>query len=194
MNLIGHVVHPHTATTLQGHVFEDSDFGGQIALTDCLITNCRFSRSRIHLENLPGCTFLNCEFFECEFVISDAETEITKMKSPESYATFLACSGDKSFEVFIKTEDQITRAQNTTAIDPEERAILERFWPPGRAHYSEKKALRTLYLGLSGSRTEQLAASRAIQRLEARGIITLARDSANLNTEKINEVRQILGR
>jgi hypothetical protein len=192
LSLLGHVTHSHKAATLQGHVFEESIFPQTGTLTDCVITNCRFIQSTLNLDLLPGCTFINCEFFECQFITSTNQPE-------EVEVLFLASSGDHTFESFIKSDEAngtppSNRPNTLEDTDPAERAVLERFWPPGRAHFLERKAIRTLYLGLSGNKIEQIAMRHAVKRLEDRNVISLVRDYAQLNTEMLNEIRRILGR
>jgi hypothetical protein len=203
VNLMGKVAHAHNAAAISGHVFEGVEFAHGGVLTNCVVTNCRFVRSTIFIDSLSGCTFVNCDFFECRFVdraVEELNSEEQEPGSaePEVIVQFLACTGDASFADFLREAERLAELQNqmleSDDWSPAEQAVLERFWPPGRSHFTERKAIRTLYLGLSGSREERIQMTQAIKRLEKRGLIFLVRDYANLNTGRIGDVRRVLGR
>ncbi len=187
VNLTGLVGCSLRAASIQGHEFEGAFLADSVSWTDCVVTDCKFSDLELDLSRMAGCTFINCCFYRCQFY-EDPEAQ------PNGFA-FIGCSGSESYDEFAKQHlfgnaEDVHEAET----DQGEREVLERFWPPGRANFTERKATRILFLGRSGARADRMMINQAIKNLESRGIISVERQCAKLNTNKLAEIKHILGR
>ena len=153
--------------SLQNVVFSKSNF-----------TNCSFDFLKINNSLFIGCKFYNCSasninqdldkiFVHCEFV-----------QSPSLNA--------------IYAEPAVVVTFKKDASPSYKKAILERFWPPGRAHFSIKRKVRTLFLGMPAEDRRALEA--ALEELRKEGIVSIEGDSSMLNLSELTSIHSILGR
>lgn len=168
-----------------GLTIEDAEIGSEKRFTDCIFIDCSFRRVRVKGEMLTAVTFLNCSFYELR---------VDATASAESPIRLIACRGDE--ESLSRLDELSTYVPVVEESESEqeayERAILENFWPKGRASPSRSKLLRTLYRGHSKHEYEHIGL--AIERLRKQGLISIRSDQADLNPDKMDLIKNYLGR
>lgn len=148
---------------------------------ECLFKNCVF-----RLKNLSDVTFLNCRFFGNEIEFDGTSGNVNVFGG----------GGDKEFI------DALTEAvnRNQEPIEPDkklvvERFVLEKFWPVGR-HEIVHKHRPIKGICANGATFKTTEIYDAIESLKRRDVLREPMNPAfaEINFEKIVEIREILGR
>jgi len=156
----------------------------RIQFNECTFIECEF-----RLSNFLDVSFLNCQFYDCK--ITD--------KSFRGSIHFLGCSGDSSFITEMNELSKPKVEDNNEGMQADyteaEVHVITRFWPIGRESISHKhrpiKGIVSSHGQLSVSQIYD-----AIHSLKKKEIL-LEPISANfleINFEKINEIREALGK
>ena len=171
--------------SITGLEFYQLELGNDRAIHNSIFMNCTFSNTIISNVNMQDVTFLNCKFFNCD---------IAPVRQENSNITLVACQGDAdSLErLYELSSAEAQSAGETDILDDYMRSVLERFWPKGRSSFEGRKALRTLYYGVSKSEHNQI--SNAIEELRRRKLIKLFSTYAELNNENLGQIKDILVR
>lgn len=183
--LKGGTQRPFLDAPLVGLRVESADVGGVYPLVNSVFIDCTFRRTSFSGASLRGITFLNCTFYECT---------VGQSAVVDNPIRLIACSGDEaSIEQLERLAALTTEAPlNVTEQMRLERSVLENFWPRGRPNFSKSKQLRSLYRGHPKEDYEKIG--QTIERLKKRGMIDMRSDHADLNLERLDDIREILGR
>jgi len=171
--------------SISGLEFDNCELGSDKDIVNVIFVDCSFRTVTLSNFKMKDVTFLNCKFFDCK---------INTIRQESLNIQFVACHGDA---------DSLTKLDILASIElqPEieeddlihyTQSVLERFWPKGRASFEGRKALRTLYLGVSKSEHKQI--SDAIEELRKRKLVKIFSGYAELNNESLGEIKNILGR
>jgi hypothetical protein len=149
---------------------------------DCVFKNCQFL-----LESFDSITFLNCKFYDNN----------TSMGLPTGPIYILGEQGDIDFlkDAITQKESAIEVEENDDENALLERHVLEKFWPVGREKFTYKhRPIAGICAGHGDFRPDLIY--KTIIKLKKDGIL-LQPNSASffeLNFERLNEIRKILGR
>jgi hypothetical protein len=168
-----------------GVASEDCELGREHSITSSVFIDCIFRRARLVGRGFSNVTFLNCTFYECAVEQGVTVDNPIRLISP---------SGDMGSLAELQELSERAREVEVDFSEAEsfERTVLENFWPRGRAHFSRSRQLRTLYRGNSNEDYDHIGD--AIERLRKRGLIEIIGDHADLNLQRLDEIREILGR
>ena len=99
--------------------------------------------------------------------------------------------GSEVIQALTHVDEQEAQQDEFINIEVE---VLKKFWHIGRASASQFKSMRSLFVGFNNSNYKDIL--RAIDSLKRRGIIILDgdKDIAELNMNRISEIKDILGR
>ena len=175
--------HEFSGRTFSDLSIENFEIASRAFLLGCCFVNCSFHKIVFPLAQLAEVTFIDCSFFGCR--ISGEGREIYCFECRADGADFIAGLEGRGQGAEERTITSLPESEEF------ERKVLERFWPPGRAHFGTRRALRTLYLG--DGRQHHAEISAAIERLRQRDLILVESSSAVLNVERIREIRSSLG-
>jgi len=174
------------------HDIKDSSFdllqlngcklGFNKTIFNSIFHDCIFRDVTFMLDSFNNVTFSNCRFYDCLFISKN------KLESVH----IIACEGDLDELYSIITSNQSDVINNIDELLYFETAVLERFWPKGKAHYVGRKAIRTLYLGVGHNHHKEI--SSAIQNLKKKEILNIFSGYVELNADKLSEIKIILGR
>ena len=162
---------------------ENTLIGETETYTDVVFVNSKFLNVKFYQRGFIGVTFLNCQFFNC-----DIEEDLNELPS-ECQIYLINCKSSPELHL-TDLKPTMENTEDSEAVF--NREVLRRFWPQGRAHMIGRKALRTLYLGVGHEHRQEIANS--IDRLRKMGILIISNTFAEINVDKVDIVRQILGR
>ncbi|MCL2357980.1 MAG: hypothetical protein FWC70_12650 [Defluviitaleaceae bacterium] len=151
---------------------------GTYVFTECVFLNCIFVGIEINPNSFSSCHFYNCRF--CDINVT-AKTEY------DCGLIFTGCNGHEDFAA----ASEGTAIDNDFAVDYR-KIVLEQYWPPGRQNATTRKAPRTLLRGVAHS--NQRGVAKAIEKLKRDEILFEGIYTLELNTGKMVEIREILGR
>lgn len=158
--------------------FTKGSFHPAAIFSESNFTSCNFQNIHFNFNQFKDSTFINCRFFEC--------SSTPNTKTPR----IIDCISEPDF--FTKEEDHEDTPKEKSALQANIKAVLEKFWPPGRSHYTPHRKIRTLYLGAKKHNRDSL--SSAIYALRRNDIISIKGDTAILNQNKAQQIREILER
>jgi hypothetical protein len=185
LGLVSRIMRPFTSVSLSGLRARGVTIGGDYLISNSAFFGCTFTDVGFVVGSLDDVTFVECAFYRCS---------VMEQSVPENSVRLIACTGD---EESLSRLQQVTQVTQQEQADPSrdrqlESAVLENFWPKGRAHYAKAKQLRTLFRGHSKDSYSDIGA--AIERLRKRGLITFHLDQAVLNVSRRREIMTLLGR
>ena len=151
---------------------------------DCTFKSCIFD-----INNIADINFLNCRFFDCDL--------INVMQKNDIY--LLGCQGDsRSLDAFklittkpIESPDGLMSHEFPEA----EKAVLEKFWPVGRETITFKhRPIKGICIRSGNITPEEMYG--AVATLKRKKLLTEPRSASfvEINFERINEIKEILGR
>lgn len=181
LNLLGTIVGKY-----ENEYFDGMLFGKNISIADdnifnnCIFSDCVFDTCNINVKAFKTCQFYNCSFYNNSFEgRKDADCELT----------FLACTGHEQFASLAYCDKKSNPSDNS--IDYE-RVILEQFWKPGYDMAEPNRSFQALFKGFSNSDRAKLVD--AIEQLVKKGILIKRIRVYELNVEKIDSIKSIIGR
>ena len=181
LNLIGTI-----AGRYENEYFDGMLFGKNISISDdniftnCIFSDCVFDTCKINVKAFKTCQFYNCSFYNNSFEgTSDTDCELT----------FLSCTGHEKF-ASLAYYDKIIDQQDDS-IDYE-RVILEQFWKPGYDRAEPNRSFNALFKGVPNNDRYRLV--NAIELLVKKGILIKRIRVYELNIEKIDTIKKIIGR
>lgn len=177
--------HDLRGETFNGVVFEGTYIGKTREVSECVFSDCTFTRTTLNLSNMRDITFVGCRFYECAYVTEE-----------DSIGTniFLAgCFGDiEAMKQILGASQSEELARNESELELCKRSVLEQFWPVGRPHYWSKKLLLTLYRGHANNKRGLV--SQAISELQHDGLLIIKGDTAEIDTAELQKIKVLLGR
>jgi hypothetical protein len=157
--------------------------GDSYALRNCCFVGCSFVDVRFVLDGLADVTFIGCSFERC--LVSGTRAGRVALFDSTSITDAVKTG-------FIGDDTAVTAVRTEVQTDDVLRSVLENFWPPGRAEFSRRRSLRTLYLGRRFGERDEVA--RAIRELRRRSLVSVDGDTAVLNIERLGDIAALLGR
>jgi NACHT-associated inactive Restriction Endonuclease 2 len=187
VDLAGRQMRPVNDATLDKLTLSDGVLGDGYILSNSVFINGVFRRMTFHLDGFTQVGFLNCQFYECGTVTSDGlRVSGNWIRGCKEFDGVVLASLGAAVAPH-ENDDEALRVRRESA-----KRILERFWPAGRQNAHLVRQLRTLLLGFGVS--DMTVAYDAIEDLKTKQIVTPDGDLMVLNTDRINEIRKILGR
>jgi len=185
LGLVGSAMRPFESAGFSSLRARNVSIGGDFFFANSVFIACTFTDVEFYADSLQDVTFVECSFYRCT-VVEEALSE--------NAVRLIACDGDDASLLQLQNIASTVRPElEDVSIDSQfECAVLENFWPKGRAHYARSKQLRTLFRGHSKDNYSSIGA--AIERLRKRGLITLHLDQAVLNLVHRQEIMELLGR
>ena len=170
--------------TISDIEIDSTSLGANETYTDVVFVNCKFSSVILYRKGLFRTSFVNCLFYNCNIQQPDPPIP------DDCQAYFINCKSTPDITVLFQT----SILQTTAVVDERyyDRMVLRRFWPQGRAYLAGRKALRTLYLGEGHLHSHEIANS--IDNLRKQGILSIRSTFAEINMDKLDVIRRILGR
>ncbi len=181
--LIGRLCHNYSDCTFNQLRLDTVDIPGQYRMANTTFVDCQFKNVKFNKEQLDKISFINCKFFKCDVI-----NNIDESVSIELYN----CTSDPPKIEFIHKVQVADKTNSQNSGVRYDRLVLERFWQQGRAHFKKKKAIRTLFTGISSEHHRNIG--EAIESLKRTGLLHIEGDWAYLDVNQINEIREILGR
>lgn len=179
----------YTASTFEQLSIDGSRFGENQYFADCVFVNCMFTSVAFVLDGFRNATFVNCQFYQCFVDNTVSISHAAKIyvvgciSNPMTFLDDFGAVGASSDQDAIMAGDETKRY---------ERRVMEQFWPRGRPHFTNRKALRTLYRGIASDEHPKVTA--AIDSLRKKGLLTFVGDVAEINTEHLQEIQTLLHR
>ena len=159
-------------------IFTNFDFSKENTINYSFFQSCRFDKC-IFSNKITNSQFFNCHFYDC--VYKDGN----KLVNPELKNIFVDCKGNLPNTYTIpkeeKSDDEIY-----------EKRVLEQYWAKGRPNAELRRYPKTLYRGFDVS--EYKAVENAIERLKRKHYLEFTGLCYELKTEKISEIKKVLGR
>lgn len=163
---------------LESMIFTNFDFSKENTINYSFFQSCRFDKC-IFSNKITNSQFFNCHFYDC--VYKDGN----KLVNPELKNIFVDCKGNLPNTYTIpkeeKSDDEIY-----------EKRVLEQYWAKGRPNAELRRYPKTLYRGFDVS--EYKAVENAIERLKRKHYLEFTGLCYELKTEKISEIKKVLGR
>ena len=180
--LKGELLHKFSDMTFNQLRLKDIALPGKYIMHNSAFYDCQFTNVKFNKNQLDDISFFNCKFYSCKVISNDHE--------PNKIEFYNCHSDDETFVQRLQTD--INRSDSREESIDYNRIVLERFWQQGRSHFKKKKPIRTLYTGIGKEQHRWVAD--AIEDLKKDGLIILSGDSASINLDRINELRDLLGR
>lgn len=157
---------------------QNTNIKAQKTFKKCNFYNCIFDRCNINTDSFCECHFYGCSFFD---------NNIIEGNEKNCYLSFFNCLGHEKFaSVACRLE---IKEENT--IDYE-RIILEQFWKPGYKRAEPNRSYSALIKGASSENRQSFLD--AIESLSKKNIIIKKSKVCELNFEKMDIIRKIIGR
>jgi hypothetical protein len=180
--LAGKIMRGYKDIIVSEYAFSSLTVGAEHEFLNVVFSDCIFENCDLDFGNLGGSLFLNCKFYSC----------IANNLKDEAYNGIISCQFFNSPSLEKETSQPKAQVAITAAIDPYQKAILERFWSPGRPRPSIQRKTRTLFMGSPpGSRTNL---EEALEVLRKAQIVKVDGDHATLNLSELPAIHNILGR
>lgn len=166
-----------------GEYFDGILFSKKLPITDttfveCIFSDCIFDQCIINTDVFKCCQFYNCSFYDVEVILGD---------TLNCELSFLACFGHDNF---AKLSHRVEKAETNT-IDYN-KLVLEQFWKPGYERAEPNRAYAALLKGFASNEKQKI--SETIEDLVRKNILIKKIRVYELNFEKIDEIREIIGR
>ncbi len=159
-------------------IFSNFDFSKENTINFSFFQSCRFDKC-IFSNTIINSQFFNCSFYDCLY------EDGNKIVNPELRNIFVDCKGNLPNTYAIPKEEKS---------DDElfEKRVLEQYWAKGRPNAELRRYPKTLYRGFDVS--EYKAVENAIERLKRKHYLEFTGLCYELKTDKISEIKKILGR
>jgi hypothetical protein len=185
LGLTGRMMRAFDGVSFAGLRVRGVQIGGDHFISNSVFLESTFTDVVFQADSLHGVTFVECSFYGCSVV---------EQATKENAVRLIACTGDVESlsalnDVALAADDAV---ETSTQEQQLESAVLENFWPKGRAHYAKAKQSRTLFRGHSKGSYSDIAS--AIERLRKRGLISFHQDQVVLNMTRRAEIMELLGR
>ena len=181
----GYPLHELRGETFSGVMFQETSIGDNLPIHECVFADCGFTKTKLNLSNMSDVTFVGCRFYDCEFIFDD--------NGLISNIFIVGCFGEiEELQHILGSDLPENHPEKETNLESCKKSVLEQFWPVGRPHFWKRKQLLTLYRGHPNSSRRIVSA--AISELQHNGLLILKGDSAEINTSKLHQIREILGR
>lgn len=175
-----------TSETVNGLSLQSTEFGGDARVIDTVFCGCTFTDVVFQLDSFERVGFVGCSFYGCKFL----STEEFDPCASALYET--GSSGDYEDLCTKIYEDAEQPPPNEDAVDEYELAVLQQFWPKGRPHLSHKRMTQTLFRGHANDERQEV--TKAIESLQKKGLIAIYGETAQINPDRLAEIRRLLGR
>lgn len=151
---------------------------------NCTFEFCTFDRCKFDNTLFEGCYFISCCFYDVTVVDKgDIEEE----------SIFISCIGHENVKAIMQSSLSINRKKEPEKNDSYyEKIVLEQYWMKGSNAAEPRRTYRTLCKGVK--QKEKAKILLAVDRLIDRKILTRLTYCLELNFDKINEIKNILGR
>jgi len=171
--------------TIENLIIKDVVFGEKYFIKEVVFIDCTFTNVIFDCEKLTDVSCVDCNFYESKIINSSENTSIT----------LLGCASDNKIESNIS--ENITNSEETQTLGDNQKCeiyILEKFWPRGRETFYKHRHIKGMYAGNSGFSHKDIL--KALDRLRKKDFILQPNkvSFAELNTEKISEIKIYMGR
>lgn len=174
LELIKNIGHDYNNEYIDGIFFSEAVVTDHIFM-DCTFINCVFENCLLNPKSFENCTFIRCKFYVTDLID----------KIPSKNLSFVSCEGTEVF--IIDSQEEII----IDTIDYRKK-VLENFWAPGKDRAETRRSENAIYRGSKQQDRARIAT--AIDDLIHDEIITFGYSCYLLNYDKINEIKEILGR
>lgn len=153
-----------------GYTFDSTYTFDNCTFSECIFTDCEIDAS----------VFKDDKFFNCRFYN-------IKVKGAMANNIFLGCEGYEPLQCEVND-----MSQREYIGDKYEKMVLEQFWKPGYSTAEPRRTYTALFKGLGTK--DQAHIESALKALLKRDILKELNVCYELNTSKMKEIREILGR
>ena len=185
LRLLGYPIESYSNAIFEDIIFKNVVFSNICHFSNCTFIKCNFISCKFELDNFSNdIGFCECNFQNC------SQIEIPKANFWERGCKYISTT---SFDELRKQHNDFDESKDTENFDFE-KVILERYWPPGRPHATQRKRTSTLYKGTSPKNHRFV--TNAIDQLAKRDILKIQRDNSyvlNL-TDNYDKIIRILNR
>lgn len=172
-----HLTKDYSCIQVENMIFENFDFLNSNSINETIFTNCIF-RDCIIGDNISNCQFIGCSFYNPLYNDED---------------TFIYGSNNYFFNCFgVNIDYSKEFANSETDTNTLRKTILEQFWRPGRANYEKRKHQKSLFICFEKSQYKEVG--NIIEDMRREKILLQHEYGYELNNNKIQEIRNILGR
>lgn len=184
--LLGKVDGYFNNSTLNDMTFEKVDLFKSGLLQSATLCNCIFKESKVHVDNVKDCCFVDCLFYNCE-VIGTADQEKPSI--------FLGCQDDEG-----RVTSALRAEKLVENVDEQENAvwrfIFEKFWPVGKESITFAHRPLAIFYGKNDHDITPESVSIAIDQLKREGYLLNANKKSwvGINTARLGEIFNLLGR
>ncbi|NNI76170.1 hypothetical protein C2818_02710 [Pasteurella multocida] len=150
-------------------------------LSEMAFYNCNFNKVTFYLENIEKITFINCRFYDCNSIGINRNI------------LFLNSIDNNEFISLIENNDEEQEIQENDTIA---HLILSKFWKIGSDNIERKHIPLVSIFKSCTQKYERDEVIIKIKSLKRKGILSDANDGGYiaLNTDKVSEIRKILGK
>lgn len=171
--------------TIENLIIKDVTFGEKYLIEKVLFINCTFTNVIFDCEKLTDVSCIDCNFYGSNIVNSCSNSSIA----------LLGCTSDNNIELNIS--EYIINDEDTNILDNDQASeiyILEKFWPKGRDTFYKHRHIKGMYAANSAFSHKDIL--KALDRLRKKEYILQPNkvSFAELNTEKISEIKIYIGR
>lgn len=170
--------------TIENLVIKNIIFGNDTKIEKVLFINCNFTSVAFDSSKMVDVSFVDCNFYESKIINTSNKTSIT----------LLGCNSNNDIEISLQDNiDNFDEESNNNEKDCE-IFILEKFWPKGRNTFFKHRHIKGMYTGNSSFSNKDILS--ALERLRKKAFVLQPNkvSFAELNTEKISEIKAYIGR
>ncbi len=176
MNLLNKNASDYKNEYFSGMYFQNNyEFDSSFRFTNCIFSSCTFDQCIIHAEVFENVKFFNCQFYD------------VTVQGKVGENIFLGCSG---YELLEKKTD--VQSVEKEAGDKYEKIVLEQFWKPGYNAAEPRRTYTALFKGINSNEYHNIEI--ALKALLKRGLLRELNVCYEINTSKMTEIKEILGR
>lgn len=176
MNLLHKNASNYENEYFSGMYFQSNyEFDSAFKFRSCIFSSCIFDQCIIQAEVFEDVKFFNCQFYDITVQGKVGEN------------IFLGCSGYKLLE---KKRD--TEVIEKEPGDKYEKIVLEQFWKPGYNAAEPRRTYTALFKGIDSN--EYYNVEIALKALLKKGLLRELNVCYEINTSRMKEIKEILGR
>lgn len=154
------------------------EFKSKFTFSRCTFIYCSFDKCKLFTSAFSDCHFIECSFYD---------TEVNADTSANRNLVFIECRNEDAFVSASCYQIQIPDNEKNY-----DQILLEQFWKKGRASAELKRSYRTLLKGIPMNEMDYI--DQSLARLKAANIIIKDGHYLILNIDKMDKIREILGR
>jgi len=161
-----------------------TSIGGDFKINNSLFIGCTFIEVEFYVGSFEEVSFVNCSFYNCKSINSLSNETIH----------FINCNSDNDF---IDVVNKPKGSMSEPAIDRDkdcEVFVLEKFWPKGRVSFIKHRPIKLICSINNYFNSHEIL--KALARLKTNEILKVPDKVSfvEINTDKINDIRRMLGR